>query len=116
MLSISLVIVVIFFIIIITWGCIIVIWEIKDYIKRGTPRNLYSGISMLYLIIILIFVSFLSDLIIWHFVDLPELMFKIAILAVLVSFFIPFLFLKRVVYFFHFRFRGDEKEEDEKSV
>ena len=109
MLSISLVIVVLFFLAIMIWCCIIVIWGIKDYIKRGAPKDLYSGISMLYLIIILIFVSFLPELI---FVGLPELMFKIVFLAVLVSFFIPFLFLKRICYFFHFRFRGkDEKEE-----
>ena len=109
MLSISLVIVVLFFLAIIIWDCIIVIWEIKDYIKHGTPRNLYSGMSMLYLIIILIFIPFLPELI---FVGLPELTFKIVFLAVLVSLFIPFLFLKRVIYFFHFRFRGkDEKEE-----
>ena len=102
MLSISLVIVVVFFLAIMIWGCIIVIWEIKDYIKRGAPKDLYSGISMLYLIIIVIFISFLPEVI---SVDLPEWTFKIVFLAVLVSFFIPFLFLKRVIYFFHFRFR-----------
>ncbi|MHA1488562.1 MAG: hypothetical protein ACTSRI_02770 [Promethearchaeota archaeon] len=94
-----------------TFGTILGINDIRNYIKDEFFNDLYSGVFLLYATIVIILISFLWELIFWHFVGFPDWMFKIAILAVLMSFFIPFLFLKRICYFFHFILRGKDKVE-----
>ena len=114
MLLISLVILVIF-VLIFTFGTILGINEIQNYIKHGTPRNLYSGVFLLYMTIIIVLAPLMLDLIYQLFIGFPDLMSKILTSAVFFSCLIPFLFLKRICYFFHI-LRGKKDKDKIKDL